>query len=570
MPAVVVTDPASGNALTATVDDGVHWSGAIVLNRVDPSSGAETGQFSSGLPAPYVTDGQGLTDGMWNTVTGALTLLKAYVNFNFVVSDALDANYFVSDFTKPSNLDVAGITSEPGNGSILAFNRQTWDGYSSQIQQWIVVHELDHLLGERHSVGLPPELDFSQYTVMSGNWYQLGDFNIQLGLPLTPMALDVAMLQAKYGAASANLGATTYSLGNFGTDLDGSDGFVQNGHGYICVWDSAGVDTISFTGGAGSIINLNAATLQTAPMAGDLAEVIGDVAQTSHIFAGLTAAAQAEITDPVRTAGGFFSSILAGTARAAGGFTIAHGADIENGTGGFGNDLIVGNALDNTLRGNDGDDNLYGGAGNDQLDGGLGDDQLFGGSGSDTLTDIAGQNYLRGEAGDDVINGGAGFDDANGNTGNDTIHGGAGDDYSVGGKDNDVLFGDAGNDIVWGNLGNDTIDGGDGNDQVRGGQGDDIVNGGAGDDFVSGDRGNDTTTGGAGADIFHGSQDAGIDRVLDFHLSEGDRVLLDPGTTYTLSQVGADTVIDMGGGANQMILVGVQLSSLTPGWIFGA
>ena len=46
---------------------------------------------------------------------------------------------------------------------------------------------------------------------------------------------------------------------------------------------------------------------------------------------------------------------------------------------------------------------------------------------------------------------------------------------------------------------------------------------------------------------------------------------LDPGTTYTLSQVGADTVIDMGASgsaANQMILVGVQLSTLKDGWIF--
>lgn len=45
--------------------------------------------------------------------------------------------------------------------------------------------------------------------------------------------------------------------------------------------------------------------------------------------------------------------------------------------------------------------------------------------------------------------------------------------------------------------------------------------------------------------------------------------MLDPGATYTVSQVGADTVIDMGAG-NQMILVGVQMSTLTPGWIFGA
>jgi hypothetical protein len=57
--------------------------------------------------------------------------------------------------------------------------------------------------------------------------------------------------------------------------------------------------------------------------------------------------------------------------------------------------------------------------------------------------------------------------------------------------------------------------------------------------------------------------------VVDFNLAEGDRVQLDPGTTYTLSQVGADTVLDMGGG-HQMILVGVQMSTLASGWVFGA
>jgi serralysin len=232
-----------------------------------------------------------------------------------------------------------------------------------------------------------------------------------------------------------------------------------------------------------------------------------------------------------------------------GNVAIAKGADIENAVGGSGADSITGNALANTLQGMAGDDTIMAGSGNDTLDGG------------------AGQNYLRGEAGDDSIAGGVAFDDINGNAGNDTEHGNAGDDWVVGGKDNDQLFGDAGDDIVWGNLGNDTLDGGDGNDQVRGGQGDDSLTGGAGDDFISGDRGNDTEAGGAGADIFHGSQDAGIDRVLDFHAAEGDRVMLDPGTTYSLGQVGADTVIDMGAG-NQMILVGVQLSSLPNGWIF--
>jgi serralysin len=249
---------------------------------------------------------------------------------------------------------------------------------------------------------------------------------------------------------------------------------------------------------------------------------------------------------------GFFSSV----GGLVGNVSIAQGVSIENAIGGFGSDSITGNALNNSIQG------------------GGGGDIIMAGSGADTIADTSGVNYLRGEEGDDSISGGSGFDDANGNMGNDTIHGNGGDDYSVGGKNDDLLFGDDGNDIVWGNLGNDTCDGGAGNDQCRGGQGDDSISGGAGDDFISGDRGADTESGGAGADIFHTSQDAGIDRVLDFNLAEGDRVQLDPGTTFTVKQVGADTVIDMGpsatGAPNEMILVGVQASTLTPGWIFGA
>jgi Ca2+-binding RTX toxin-like protein len=210
-----------------------------------------------------------------------------------------------------------------------------------------------------------------------------------------------------------------------------------------------------------------------------------------------------------------------------------------------------------------------------------GNDLIAGSSGGgDTIDALAGadtinaggpgSNYLRGNDGDDSIVGGSGFDDINGNKGNDTIGGGAtGDDWLVGGQGNDLITARGGNDLIYGNLGNDTLVGGTGNEIMRGGQGDDSLAGGSGNDFISGDRGADTMSGGAGADIFHSSQDAGIDRVLDFHLLEGDRVQLDPGTTFMVSQVGADTVIDMGSG-NQMILVGVQMSSLTPGWIFGS
>jgi len=137
----------------------------------------------------------------------------------------------------------------------------------------------------------------------------------------------------------------------------------------------------------------------------------------------------------------------------------------------------------------------------------------------------------------------------------------------VGGKDNDSLSGDEGDDIVYGNLGDDTGDGGIGADIVRGGQGDDVLRGGDGADFLSGDLGSDTITGGAGADIFNSFGGAGVDRVLDFNRGEGDRVRLDPGSTYTVNQQGADTVVAVAGGAT-VVLVGVQMSALTGDWIF--
>jgi Ca2+-binding RTX toxin-like protein len=208
-------------------------------------------------------------------------------------------------------------------------------------------------------------------------------------------------------------------------------------------------------------------------------------------------------------------------------------------------------------------------AGNDSLSATASNPEIHAGAGDDTIQAGAIVTYLRGDDGNDSIMGGSQFDDINGNMGNDTASGGVGDDWVVGGKDSDNLSGDSGSDIVYGNIGADTCDGGEGADIVRGGQDNDIVRGGAGDDFVSGDKGDDTMTGGSGADSFHTFGDAGLDRVVDFSASEGDRVQLDPGTQYTVAQVGGDTVISMTGGG-QMVLVGVSMSALPAGWIFGA
>lgn len=233
-----------------------------------------------------------------------------------------------------------------------------------------------------------------------------------------------------------------------------------------------------------------------------------------------------------------------------------------------GSDTLQGGPGVDLLRGYDGNDVLQGEGGHDTIWGGLGDDTISATLGPGAPDTGQGQTYLRGEGGNDRIFGGFGFDDAHGNAGDDTVSGGGFDDWVVGGQGNDLLFGDDGDDLCYGQLGSDTIDGGAGDDGVVGGQANDVLFGGAGNDFITGDRGDDVLIGGPGADTFRTNKVSGIDRVNDFSQAQGDKVLVDAGSAYSLSQVGADTIIDMGGG-NRMILVGVQLSTLTSGWITG-
>ncbi|WP_297696822.1 family 16 glycosylhydrolase [Phenylobacterium sp.] len=196
---------------------------------------------------------------------------------------------------------------------------------------------------------------------------------------------------------------------------------------------------------------------------------------------------------------------------------------------------------------------------------------LAGGDASDTLTGGAnGENTLQGGAGDDSLLGGGVFDSLMGMQGNDSLDGGwGGNDWLVGGQGNDLLVTHTGDGLLYGNLGNDTLQGADGHDVMRGGQGDDSLSGGAGDDWLSGDRGHDTVAGGAGADVFHSFADAGVTMVTDFHPEEGDRVQVDPGDTYAVSQQGGDVVVDMSAGG-EVVLQNTQLSSLHDGWIFAA
>jgi serralysin len=411
-----------------------------------------------------------------------------------------------------------------------------------------LLHEAGHALGLKHphqgDITLPFEWTNNRYTVMGydalhdpvaftfrADPTEAEGFTRDITLvgPKTPMVFDVLALQSLYAAnPSTNAGDTVYTW-------DPAKAAVET------VYDAGGTDTIDLAS------HVRPSIIDLTPGAYSSIDYFPLEAQRAYWLATTPGAARLINTsydDPLLQASGYTWKDNLG---------IAYGTIIENVRAGSGADTITGNSADNTLSGGGGSDMIAGGAGADTIDGG------------------PGQNYLRGDEGADSLTGGSGFDDINGNAGNDTARGGGGggDDWVVGGKDADLLNGEAGADIVYGNMGDDWCDGGEGADTVRGGQGDDVVLGQVGDDWLSGDRGDDTITGGLGADTFYSFGDAGLDRITDFSVANGDRILLDRGVSYELSQVGPDAVVSLAGGGH-IVLAGVASASLSSAWLVWA
>lgn len=119
-----------------------------------------------------------------------------------------------------------------------------------------------------------------------------------------------------------------------------------------------------------------------------------------------------------------------------------------------------------------------------------------------------------------------------------------------------VYAGTTGVDSLMGTVLGDVIHSNAGNDGLNGMSGDDVLFGDAGNDFLNGASGNDTLSGGAGADYYYFAPGYGQDTVADFVQSDGDRIDLTSFAyvhslhqVYVRSmQVGANTLIDLGGG----------------------
>ncbi|CUH82440.1 M10 family metallopeptidase C-terminal domain-containing protein [Tropicibacter naphthalenivorans] len=521
-------------------------------------------------PPGYV-GADGIVSEGWNAyeiaqVSAAFDLIEqvANVSFNVQSTDVGAEFVLVLDTNEMSAL---GYFYPPGMSysGLGAFNGSAWDrtaGGSLEMGGYdfvTVTHELLHGMGLAHphdSGGGSTVMDgvtdaFNSYgtndlnqgvfTTMSyntgfsvGTTGTAGDPGQDWGFEAGPMALDIGVLQEKYGAN------TTTAAGDDVYDLPDAN---VSGTYWSAVWDTGGTDMMRYSGARNVMIDLRAASLS------------GDVG------------------------GGGFLSAADGIA---GGYSIANGVVIENAQSGSGDDTVVGNDSNNHIMSGDGADSVMGGAGDDWIGGGAGADTLDGGDGTgDTLDYSVSDAFVRVDLGGNSASGGhaqndqiANFENVVGSGFSDFLRGNDAANHLRGGAGADSLTGLGGNDSLSGGASADTLLGGDGDDTLEGGFGDDRLEGGTGWDcaIYTGFGGGITinlnltgaqNTGAAGIDTLIGIEDLrGGDYNDRFTGLGGDSVLFGGAGSDWLFGLGGNDSLE-GGAGNDKLLGGAGNDTMT-------
>jgi Ca2+-binding RTX toxin-like protein len=434
---------------TLPINGPFSWSGndgetGTFTYSFDATKDFYSGQALIGKQTPQI-----LFKDTQDSVVSALWLWRNVASLNFSVNNTSPSLVF-SEINTPganglflpftinndSDLEQGDIYFDNG----LSNTNPGGDGYAT------IIHEIGHSLGLSHPGGGADDANpnYSRAsTVMSG---------LQGVLPsgtkvTTPMIYDIAAAQFLYGAHR------TYFSGHSTYNFSG-DSVAWT------VWDAGGIDHFNAYGISGNVkLDLRGGVDEN-----------GDVRFSEVGDERIAIAFDAENT-------------------------VTGMVDIENATGGQGNDEIIGNSLDNVLIGGilTGADKIAGSLGSDFISGGGGDD-ILAGFWLDEFGDAPGNSA---EDGDDIIHGDEGDDELVGLVGEDVLIGGPGEDTLWGGSETRMYGGEAPannedgtipeigegggfgaddeeadqfiggngaatfivgtNDIVWGGLGNDTI-----------------------------------------------------------------------------------------------------------------
>ncbi|SET21129.1 Peptidase M10 serralysin C terminal [Nitrosomonas marina] len=244
------------------------------------------------------------------------------------------------------------------NKSSVSANREWAPGNYSFLT---ILHEIGHALGLTHPFDDPafPTADntmsstIMSYAALPGNQDSIFDY-----YPTTPMPLDIMAIQHMYGAN------TDFQKDN-STIL-----FTDDETYHETIFDTGGIDTITYTGSQHTIIQL------TAGSGSYIGNAVHAISETEQI--------------------------------AVPNIWIAFDTVIENAAGGINDDEIYGNPFDNILSGNAGNDILAGLEGNDTFLGGTGiDEVVFTGELTDYLlnktTDGFSITHQTGTDGNDIL-----------------------------------------------------------------------------------------------------------------------------------------------------------------------